>query len=337
MNKLEKYKTVENKIKDANRILVIGHLRPDGDAISSCCAILEIIKNFNKEVFSFCSGYLPEVFDFLPNFYNINSSISQLKKRANINERDENFLEKFDLIIVVDCGSLARTNLSKEIKKNNKSYIIEFDHHPKVDNYANLEIREPLASSTTEVIYEFYSYLNLPLTKEIATCLLTGIITDTGNFFYPNASAKSIKIASKLLLGGANLSEINKQTKVYRNLATFKLWGLAMDRLQIHPNYNFAYSVLSLKDLQSISGDLDEINETLGSIAGFLVNLANVKATLLLYQTANNMIKGNLRSSDKSIDVSKLAKLLGGGGHPQAAGFSLAANLVRTKLGWKIV
>jgi bifunctional oligoribonuclease and PAP phosphatase NrnA len=339
MNLKEKFKIAKERIISSKRVLVIGHLRPDGDAISACSAMLEILKGFNKKAWGFCSGHLPEFFDFLPNFYQISSSISQLKKQAKINESDDNFLNFFDLIFVVDCGSLARTNLSKEIKKikiNKKSFIIEFDHHPAVDNYADLEIRQPLSASTTELIYDFYSFLNWPLNKKIATCLLTGLITDTANFFYPNVSAKSLKIASKLLLAGANLSEINKQIAVYKNIAAFKLWGLAMDRLQIHPIYSFASSVLTLKDLRAINSDPEEISEILGAIAGFLSNLANVKATLLLYQTADNMIKGNLRSSDPNIDVAKLAKLFYGGGHPQAAGFSLAANLVKTDFGWQV-
>lgn len=333
----EKLNLFKDKIKESHNILIVGHLRPDGDAISSCCAIQEILKQLNKKGEIFCSGNLPVNFSYLPNYYQINSNIDDL--RDKIECRKDNLLDCFDLLIVVDCGSLARTNLSQEIKKsrlNKKPYIIEIDHHPKIDNYSDLEIREIQAASTTEIIYDIPSHLKLNLNKNLSECLLTGIVTDTGNFFYPNASAKTLKIAAQLLEKGANLSKIIKNVSAYKNLATFKLWGLAMDRLKVHPNYDFAFSVLSLDDLESISSDWEEISETLSSIAGFLSNLANVKATLLLHETTVGMIKGHLRSSDPNVDISILARKLGGGGHPQASGFSIAGEIIKINNTWQV-
>ncbi len=339
MNLIDKFKTTRQAIKKADNILVVGHLRPDGDAIAACCAVLEILKTFKKKAWGFCSGNLPDFFNFLPNFYQINSSVKDLKNKINLDIDSENFLDFFDLIFVLDCGSLARTDLSKEIKRSREKkrpFIIEIDHHPAVDNYADLEIRQPLSASTTELIYDFYQFLDWPLNKDIANCLLTGIVADTGNFFYPNASAKSLKIAANLLTAGANLSKIVKQVVSNKNMTTFKLWGLAMERLQSHPNYSFACSVLTLNDLQAISNEAEEISETLSSIAGFLSNLAGVKATLLLHETAPGMIKGHLRSANPHINIAKLARLLGGGGHPQAAGFALAGKLIKTESGWQV-
>ncbi len=193
-----------------------------------------------------------------------------------------------------------------------------------------------MAASTTEIIYDISSFLNIDFNKNLSECLLTGIITDTGNFFYPNASAKTLKVAAQLLEKGANLSKIIKYVNTNKNIATFKLWGLAMERLTVHPNYDFAFSVLTLNDLESISSDWEEISETLSSIAGFLSNLANVKATLLLHETAVGMIKGHLRSSDPNVDVSILAQKLGGGGHPQASGFSIAGEIIKEKNNWQV-
>lgn len=328
MNLKGKFKVLQQKISQSNKILVVGHLRPDGDAISSGCAILEILKQFDKKGEFFCSGNLPFNFNYLPNFYQISN-----------NKKDFKDLSNFDLLIIVDCGSLARTDLSQEIKKrrqNNHPYIVEIDHHPKVDDYANLEIREPQAASTTEIIYDLSCALNIKFTKNLSESILTGIITDTGNFFYPNATAKVLKASAHLLEKGANLSKIIKHVNSNKNIATFKLWGLAMERLEVHPDYDFAFSVLTFKDLQSINSDSDEINETLSSIAGFLSNLAKVKATLLLHETAPGMIKGHLRSSDPSVDVSRLARYLGGGGHPQAAGFAISGEIIKINNSWQI-
>ncbi len=333
----EKFNLFKEKIKESHNILIVGHLRPDGDAISSCCAMLEIVKQFNKKGEIFCSGNIPENLNYLANYYQICTSLEELKDKIKCDK--DNILECFDLLIVVDCGSLNRTNLSQEIKKsrqNKQPFIIEIDHHPKVDDYSDLEIRQNMAASTTEIIYDLSSFLNIKLNKSLSECLLTGIITDTGNFFYPNASAKTLKISAQLLEKGANLSKIIKQVNTNKNLAIFKLWGLAMERLTVHPDYDFAFSVLTLKDLELISGDWEEISETLSSIAGFLSNLANVKATLLLHETAPGMIKGHLRSSNPNVDISTIARQLGGGGHPQASGFAIAGEIIKKNNNWQI-
>ncbi len=330
MSITDKFNLAAEKIKQAERILVIGHLRPDGDALASCSAVLEISQRFSKEAWGFCDGLLPSNFDFLPNFNRLKSSVTDLKQAVPALQTHDQWLDYFDLVFILDCGSLSRTALSKEIKNsqaNQRPFIIEIDHHPAVDHYANLEIRNSQASSTTEIIYDFWKFLNLPLDKKIADCLLTGIITDTGNFFYPNASAKSLAIASELLMLGANLPKLIKSSTTNKNLATFKLWGLAMDRLQINQKYDFAFSVVTLDDLNSLSADAEEISEALASVAGFLSNLSEVKITLLLHETSSGMIKGHLRTADSKADVSKLARFLGGGGHTQASGFALAAQL----------
>lgn len=329
----EEHKKFLEEIKKAENILVISHLKPDGDAISSTCAILEILKKYNKKLFAYCSGLIPKNYDFLANYFYIYNSKEELNNHINLNK--DNFLLSFDLLIILDCGSLARTDLKKEILDKGP-FIIEIDHHPKVDDYANLEIRNSLAASTTEIIYDLCLGLDIEINKALAECLLTGIITDTNNFFYPNASSRTLKISAHLLEKGANLNKIIKQVLLNNNLATYKLWALAMDRLEVHPKYNLAFSVLTLNDLKEIKADQEEINETLSSIAGFLSNLSKVKASLLLHETAVGMIKGHFRSASKEINISHLARYMGGGGHPQASGFAIAGKLEKINNNWQV-
>ncbi len=333
----EKYKIFEKRIQEAENVLVVGHLKPDGDAISSVCAILEILKKYNKKSLAYCSGIIPSNFDYLANYYKIYNDIEEINKYIEL-EKD-NFLLSFDLLIIVDCGSIARTNIKKEIlnsRQYNKPFIIEIDHHPMVDDYADLKLRDILAASTTEIIYDLCISLEIEINKDLAECLLTGIITDTNNFFYPNASANSLKISAHLLEKGANLSKIVRQALINKNLATFKLWALAMNNLEVHPKYSLAYSILTLDDLKQVKADPEEISETLSSIAGYLSNLANVKASLLLHETSVGMIKGHLRSSDKKTNISHLARYFGGGGHPQASGFAMAGKLEKINNSWQI-
>lgn len=306
-----------NYIKDANRILLATHDRPDGDAAASVCAMVEILELINKPYSVFCLD-LPSVhYNFLPHW-------DKFKTQVNFSD--------FDLIIALDCGSVERTNLSKEILARNKNQIIiEIDHHPKIKDYADLEIRMIEASSTTELIYHFIKTNNITINKNIATCILTGILTDTANFLYPATSADTIHIASEMLSHGARLPKINEFTLRNKSINSMKTWGLALANLQINKKYNFGVTVLKLDQVSH----LDE--EELEGISGFLSNLHEVKGIMLLREQKDGTIKGSLRSASPKIDISKLAQILGGGGHATASGFTIPGQLEKTETGWEIV
>ncbi len=311
-----------DKIKQAKKILLVTHNQPDGDALSSLCALTGLLINLNKKFFAYCYDAPPRQFEFLPYLEKINSDKNELI-----------FLE-YDLIVVLDCGSLSRTKLTREIKnKSNSQFVIEFDHHPKVDNYANIEIRDPNSSSTAEILYHFFKNNNIKINKNLAICILTGLMTDTGNFLYPNTSDQAIKIASEMLLYGAKFPQILENTWRNKSLPTMKIWGKAINNLRINKKYNFAYSVLTHEDL-SREGIIDE---ELEGIAGFLSNLYGVNGLLFLRGEKNGRIKGNLRTTIPQIDISKLAQVLGGGGHAKASAFVMEGNIKKANNGWKII
>jgi len=304
-------------IKQANNILVVTHDQPDGDALASVCTLAELLQLLTKQYIIFCHDQPYHQFNFLPNI-----------------EKFKNQLDAFafDLIIVLDCGSLARTKLTEQIKNRNKNQlVIEFDHHPKTENFSDLEIRNPLAASTTEILYNFLKVNKIKINKAMATCILTGIVTDTFNFLYSATSSATVEIASEMLALGARLPQIMENTWRNKSIATMKTWGKALSNLQINPKYNFAVTVLSSADIESEVSD-----EELDGMAGFLSNLHNVKGILLLRQQKDNLIKGSLRTAQANIDVSKLALLLGGGGHAKASGFTTEGRLEKTDNGWKI-
>lgn len=317
-----KFKSAFNEIKQAKKILLVTHYNPDGDALSSICAMSEFLIQIGVKFTSFCFDDPPFQFNFLPHVEKITSNIDKL-----------NF-SNFDLIITLDCGSLSRTKLTSQVlsrKKNQKT--IEFDHHPKIDDFSDIEIRMPKASSTTEVLYLFFKKNNILITKNIANCILTGILTDTGNFLYPSTSDRAIKIASEMLVYGASFPVILENTWRNKSLSTMNIWGKAMKNLQINKRYNFAFSVLTHKDI--IESDTTE--EELEGLPGFLSNLHDIKALLWMREMGNGIIKGSLRTKDKNIDISILAKIFGGGGHKKASGFTIEGKLEKNNSKWKIV
>ncbi|PIR13133.1 hypothetical protein COV49_03225 [Candidatus Falkowbacteria bacterium CG11_big_fil_rev_8_21_14_0_20_39_10] len=320
-----KYRQAYNKIKPAENILIITHVRPDGDALSSLGTMADLMEKSDKKYTAFCADKPEGLFSFLPHFEKIISG------KDNINFKD------FDLIIVLDCGSLSRTGLEEEIKnKNEGQFIIEFDHHPKIDSYAQIEIKIPAATSTAEVLYRFLKANRIRITKNMANCILTGILTDTSNFLHQSTSEEAVTIASEMLIHGAQFPAIMRHTWQNKSLTAMKLWGRALSSLVINEKYNLAFAVLSIKE----TGKFKDEEDVFDGISTFLGNLYGVKAVMLLREEitpeGKKQIKGSIRSSHPEVDVSRLATRLGGGGHAKASGFIIEGELEKTANGWRV-
>jgi len=307
-----------NLITKAKRLLIVTHENPDGDAVASACLMAEVAYLAGKPYWLYCHSRLNYQNNFLPHL-----------------DEFKNYYDKFDfdLIIALDCGSIERTKLKKEIEqKSADQLVLEIDHHPIVRAYANLEIRDSSAAATTEILYYFLKANKIKINKNLADCILTGILTDTGNFLYSSTSPQTVNIASAMLIAGARLPQIIESTWRNKSIASMKTWGQALARLKINPKYNIGFTVLKTEDVPP------EITEAeLEGMAGFLSNLNNVNAIMLLRELPNGTIKGSLRATKPNINVAKLAAVLGGGGHAKAAGFSINGRLQKTETGWKVI
>ena len=307
-----------NLIKSANNILVATHEHPDGDAVASAAALAEILELAGKKYELYCHDRINYPLNFLPH-------LDEFKTNY------ENF--NFDLIIVLDCSVVERTKLDKEILgRRPNQLVLEIDHHPKIKSYADLEIRDSAAAATTEILYYFLKANKIRINKNLANCLLAGILTDTGNFLYPSTSPQTINIASEMLAKGARLPQIMENTWRNKSIASMKAWGKALSNLKINKIYNFAYTILEPEDVPA-----EVAEEELEGLAGFLSNLDQVNGLMILRELPEGIIKGNLRTAKPNVDISKLARALGGGGHAKAAGFTVTGSLQKTENGWTIV
>lgn len=319
----DRYSSAYEKIKAAQNILLATHERPDGDGLSSACALSVFLDKLGKKYRLYCADPAPEVFSFLPN---INKFIyGKLPSLAS-----------FDLIIILDCGSLTRTGLQEEISgRRQDQLVIEFDHHPKIDDYSNLEIRAP-KSSAAEVLYHFFVLNNLEIDRDIANCLLTGILTDTGNLLFDSVTEETIRISSSLLLRGATFPRISQKTTRNKSLGAMKAWGKILDNLKVNEKYNIAFSVLTYQEIKKLKEEFGT-EGLFDAATDILNNVEGVKAVVFLREEERGKIRGSLRTKNKSVDVSRLASFLGGGGHPKAAAFRLPGSIVKTETGWKII
>lgn len=307
-----------NLIKSAGNILIITHEQPDGDALASACLMAELLTMLNKKYELYCYSWINYQYGFLPH-------LEEFKNDS------KNF--DFDLIIILDCGSVERTKLEQKIlNRRPGQLVIEIDHHPKAKDYSDMEIRDSTAAATAEILYYLLKANKIKINKNLADCILTGILTDTGNFFYPSTSPATVNIASEMLASGAKLPQIMENTWRNKSIASMKTWGKALSRLKINRQYNFGFTVLKSEDVP------EEITEQeLEGLAGFLSNLRAVNGILLLRQLTDGRIKGSLRTAQPNIDVSRLSLALGGGGHAKAAGFTIEGALRKTEKGWEIV
>lgn len=331
----DKLQKVYNKIAQAKNILVVGHIHPDADALSSIGAILEIADRLNIKTYAYADGQALDSYGFIP----------QIEKVTY--KPPENLLE-FDLIIVLDCGAMSRTNLADRLtnllKKKKQGtiatrpYIIELDHHQPQDSYADLEIRLPDKASTTEIIYHLIKANNLDFSRTLADCILIGLMTDTGHFLHANSSPEAMAIASEMLLRGASLPKIISYTVNNKSFASLKVWGRALENMRFNEKTGLVSSALTTADLTEILSpqEIKSGEDLFADIVSFLITLQGAKVALFLREEGG-LVRGSLRTNSDLIDVAKIARIWGGGGHKKAAGFSLPGRLKRTTDGFKVI
>jgi phosphoesterase RecJ-like protein len=327
-----KFRQAYQKILTAQNILIATHFNSDGDGLSAVCAMIDLAESLGKKYLAFTANEPPAVFAFLPHL----EKIRHYTEKPILNDgqtMDLEYFHRFDLMLILDCGSMNRTTLDELIKQRlPNQYLIEMDHHPKVADYTDLELRDSGAAATVELIYRFMKTNRLLIDKNIANCILTGLITDTANFLYPATSELTINIASEMLQLGARLPRIMDNVLKNKSLTAMRLWGRVMSSLKINRRYNIAIAALTHDE---VNGDADK--EEMDGISGFLSNLYGVKAVLFLREETPGLIRGNLRTAHTDVDVSKIAELFGGGGHAKASGFTIEGKLEKTDHGWKIV
>jgi phosphoesterase RecJ-like protein len=315
------YSQLIDRLAAAKNILLITHISPDGDALGSLGFMSEWLSVLHKNYTSYTAGPLPSTLSFLPNYHEF------------ITDKEKIKVEEYDVIISLDCGSVARTNIATEIKNRRPDqFFIEIDHHPAIEKASDLEIREPTAAATAEILYKISQTAHLPLTPRMSHCLLTGILTDTGNFSFSVTSEHTIAAAAQMLLQGASLPKIIDRTWRTKKLPDLKLWGLALSRLKLLPRYGVTYTHISSTDLKETQSD----HEALEGLPEFISALPDTQAIMVLFDDEKGMIHGNLRTTQNNIDVGALARRLGGGGHRKAAGFSLTGKLIKSNNGWRV-
>ena len=295
---------INERLKQAQNILIIPHSNPDGDALGSASALAEYLIGAGKKARVFCSKPIEANYDFI---------IAQETLEPNPAILSDN---EIDLLVVVDSSDLRYTGL--EGIASHGAEIINIDHHVTNEKFGHYNMVKPTASATAEIIHEFFQHIGAAISPTMATALLAGIITDTGNFTNAAATPAALSAAGDLLRRGADFGMIMARTQKNKSLGLLRLWGAALSRLE-KTEGDLAYTYLTLADLRKFG--LEEKDGGDG-LSDFLNQLENARVALVLKETADGKIKGSFRTTDNNTDVAAMAKKMGGGGHKKAAGFT---------------
>ena len=292
--------------------LITGHINPDGDALGSALAFKLILdsKGVDSDVSFDMKGNVPSNLNHLP----IDLIIDKPK-------------ENYDSVYVFDCGNSERLGDLEGLALSSERVIV-VDHHIN-PSFGDIQIIDSKAASTTQVLYREIISSNIDIDKNIANCLMTGLITDTGRFQYSNTNNEVFEIASKLMLCGAELTSISDNIYGSIPMNAIKLQSEVLNRIELHEEEELVISYVLQEDYLKYNIESSETDFLIDSIR--LVKESNI--ALLLKEQKDKSFKGSLRSRNE-LDVQQVASIFGGGGHKAASGFStnLSMNEIKNKV-----
>lgn len=302
-------KTATAFIREHDRFLIVSHLNPDGDAISSTLAVAYMLKQLGKTYITVNEDGIPERFHYLWGHKDWIKT-EQLPTDAS-----------YDAVISVDCADYARIGALKD-KLEAATPHLNIDHHSTNNGFGSAVLIREEAAATAEILYDLADALGVTWSKELADCIYTGLLTDTGGFRYSNTSPNVLRIASKLVERGVEASELAQCLLEQITPAHVQLLQKALSRLAFEYEGQLAWIYVTLQDIAEAKAS----NEDLEGLVNYPKNIEGVEAGILLKEVADGIYKASLRSHAK-VDVAKVAQHFGGGGHKRAAGCTIEGSL----------
>lgn len=306
-------------LADAQRILCICHRNPDGDAIGAVLGIGQLLdKAFpNIPVSVHSTDSAPETFCFLPH----------VQRVCPVPE-----LQEGDRLVFVDTAEPKLTDMheSHPLLFDGSYPSINIDHHPTNTNFGTLNLVEADACSACEAIVWLADALDWEIDNDIATCLLTGVYTDTGGLLHSNTTALVYRTVSRLLRSGARQQEVVQAVYRTAKLSTLKLWGRVLEKISL-TDEGGAISAVTEGDFRATGADYSELT---GAI-DYVNAVPGMRFSMILSER-DGKVKGSLRTLREDVDVSEMASKFKGGGHRKAAGFALPGRL-KPEVRWKVV
>ncbi len=298
-------------IRDSQTFVLACHVNPDGDAIGSLLGLALALLSLGKTVTCLSEDGVPDILAFLPGAAMVQQSTDT---------------PAFDLALVVDSGDLPRVGATVQPLIGRARRVVDIDHHVTAGAFGDIRVLNSRAASTAEIVYALLKTMAVPVTADIATCLFTGIITDTGSFRFQNVTPNTLRVAAELLEAGAPPAHISENVFDNRTFAATRLLGAALAAMQQTPDGKIVWTHVTALDFQTF-GAKDADTE---GIVSYVRGVRGADAGILFREMADGQIRVSLRSRE-GLDVSQIAARFGGGGHRMASGCTLPGPLTEAE------
>ncbi len=292
---------VGEKLAQAERVLVVSHIRPDGDAIGSLLGLGLALQNVGKKAQMVMDDAVP------PSLRHLVGS-EQIRQVAR---------GDFDLIIALDCSDLERIG---NALNGYRPPDINIDHHATNEYFGSINLVDVTASATAEMLAEYLPRWRLPITQEVAASLLTGLITDTLGFRTSSVTSKTMRLAADLIDHGAEISELTMRSLVQRSFEALRFWGAGLKQMEREGPIVWTTLTMADRYAAGYSGRDD------ADLISVLSTVQDAAIALIFVEQPNGSVKVSWRAQP-GFDVARVAMQFGGGGHPAAAGAEVPGKL----------
>lgn len=294
---MDQLQQVLQAIEKRKSFLVTSHARPDGDAIGSALGLGLLLRKMGKHAEVVMGDTVPVIYKPLP-------CAETIIHASQVNGH-------YDAAIILECDSLQRTRL----QGLEKQFLINIDHHASSKPFANVNWIDPCACAVAEMVFRMAREARVKITPEIATCLYTAVLTDTGSFCYSPTNAHTFELARQLVEHGADPARIAQNVYFSSPASKMRLLGAALSNLQREGAV--AWMWVTRDDMERC-GALDEDSE---GLVNYALGIAGVEVAAFFREVANERVRVSIRSKG-AVNVAEIAAEFGGGGHECAAGFS---------------
>jgi len=293
---------VAREIRSRQRFVITSHARPDGDAVGSALALVQVLRQMGKQADVVLHDGVPRIYRSLPGAAEVRQALPDAYS--------------FDAAILLECDSLQRTRL----QALNQHFLISVDHHSSGKLFASLNWIEPHAAATAELIFRLARELGVSVTPEIASCLYTALLTDTGAFMFQGTNEHTFDVARELVLAGADPVRSARAVYFAHSPAKLRLLGEALRNLQ--QDGNVAWVWVSSEQMRH-SGAREEDCE---GLVNYVLSIGEVEVAIFFREIASGRFRVSLRSKG-GVNVARVAESFGGGGHECASGCSVGGPL----------
>jgi phosphoesterase RecJ-like protein len=305
MDNLEEAATA---IKRHDNFVLTTHINPDGDALGSLMGLGLALLNAGKNAVMIMPHPVSVAFQFMPGSRHIQKTVD--------------LLARFDVGITLDCTDITRAGEEAQEVLQRAGKLLNIDHHISNQYFGDLNVVDPQAAATGEIIYDLLLKAKMPITSEIATNLYTAIITDTGSFQHQNTTAKCLRTAALLLDCGAAHRVVQQHLYEQRSLESLRLLARGLESLSLNKEGTVAWMTISRDSLYSSGATVDDSE----GLIDYVKSLKGVEVGIVFKEVNPSEIKVSFRSNNY-LDVNRLAAHFGGGGHERAAGCTINGEL----------